>query len=68
MAQFVGCADFGVGAESQQRFGGAQGAETQLQFDFRGVDYLTVKDGKIAHVISVFDLLPMYKAGSDIQH
>jgi ketosteroid isomerase-like protein len=33
--------------------------------DFRGIDYLTVKDGKITHVISVFDRLPMHKARSD---
>ncbi|MFI6369718.1 nuclear transport factor 2 family protein [Streptomyces sp. NPDC050546] len=36
--------------------------------DFRGMDYMTVKDGKITHVISVFDLSPTIKAGGDPQH
>jgi predicted ester cyclase len=31
--------------------------------DFRGAEYLTVNDGKITRIISVFDLSPMAKAG-----
>jgi len=30
--------------------------------EFRGMEYLTVADGKITHVISVFDRLPMVQA------
>ncbi|MGY0055731.1 nuclear transport factor 2 family protein [Streptomyces sp. LZ34] len=43
---------------------------TEVPFakDFRGMDYLTVKDGKITHLISVFDLSPAIKAGRDPQH
>jgi len=37
--------------------------DTPFAKDFRGAEYLTVKDGKITHVISVFDLSPMIKAG-----
>ncbi|MFD4600859.1 nuclear transport factor 2 family protein [Streptomyces sp. NPDC058464] len=36
--------------------------------DFRGVDYITVKDDKINHIISVFDLSPMIQAGGNPQH
>ena len=35
--------------------------------DIRGMEYLTVKDGKIIHVVSVFDLSPMIKAGASAQ-
>jgi hypothetical protein len=28
------------------------------------MEYLTVKDGKITHVVSVFDLSPMIKASA----
>lgn len=31
---------------------------------FHGAEYLTVADGKISHVISVFDMSPMIKAGA----
>ncbi|MEU6251294.1 nuclear transport factor 2 family protein [Streptomyces sp. NPDC047043] len=36
--------------------------------DFRGIDHITVKDGKITHVISVFDLSPVIQAGGAPQH
>lgn len=36
--------------------------ETPFAKDYRGMEYLTVKDGKITEVISVFDLSPGLKA------
>jgi hypothetical protein len=42
--------------------------ETPFAKDFRGIDYLTVENGKITHVISVFDLSPVIKAGGNPQH
>ena len=42
--------------------------DTPILKDFRGIDYLTVENGEITRVISVFDLLPMAKARGDIQH
>lgn len=42
--------------------------DTPFLKDFRGIDYLTVENGKITQVISVFDLLPMAQAGGNIQH
>ncbi|MEV6591901.1 nuclear transport factor 2 family protein [Streptomyces acidicola] len=42
--------------------------ETPFAKDFRGIDYITVKDGKITHVISVFDLSPVIRAGGDTEH
>ncbi|MFJ8108342.1 nuclear transport factor 2 family protein [Streptomyces sp. NPDC096132] len=36
--------------------------------DFRGIDYITVKDGKINRITSVFDLSPMIQAGGNPQH
>jgi SnoaL-like domain len=36
--------------------------ETPFAKDYRGMEYLTVKDGKITHVVSVFDRSPMIKA------
>lgn len=42
--------------------------DTQLLKDFRGMDYLTVEDGKITHMVSHFDLLPMTQARGDVQH
>ncbi|MFI7132766.1 nuclear transport factor 2 family protein [Nonomuraea sp. NPDC050153] len=42
--------------------------DTPLLKDFRGIDYLTVENGKITRVISVFDLLPMARARGDLQH
>jgi len=36
--------------------------DTQFLSDFRGIDHLTVENGKITHVICVFDRLPMYLA------
>jgi predicted ester cyclase len=36
--------------------------ETPFAKDFRGMEYLTVADGKISHVISVFDRLPVVQA------
>jgi ketosteroid isomerase-like protein len=36
--------------------------ETPFAKDFRGMEYLTVADGKITHIISVFDLSPALKA------
>jgi len=41
--------------------------QTPFAKDFRGMEYLTVKDGKIIHVVSVFDLSPMIKAGASAQ-
>lgn len=38
--------------------------QTPFAKDFRGMEYLTVKDGKITHVVSVFDLSPMIKASA----
>ncbi|MGW2613083.1 nuclear transport factor 2 family protein [Streptomyces mirabilis] len=42
--------------------------ETPFAKDFRGIDYLTVENGKITHVISVFDLSPLIQAGGNPQH
>jgi hypothetical protein len=42
--------------------------ETPFAKDLRGIDYLTVENGKITHVISVFDLSPVIKAGGNPQH
>jgi hypothetical protein len=42
--------------------------ETPFAKDFRGIDYMTVKNGKITHVISVFDLSPVIRAGGNPQH
>lgn len=36
--------------------------ETPFARDFRGMEYVTVADGKISHVISVFDRLPAVQA------
>ncbi|WP_367325698.1 nuclear transport factor 2 family protein [Streptomyces sp. HUAS ZL42] len=43
---------------------------TEVPFakDFRGIDYITVEDGKISHVISVFDLSPAIQARGNPQH
>jgi ketosteroid isomerase-like protein len=41
--------------------------EAPFAKDIRGMEYLTVKDGKITHVVSVFDLSPMIKAGASAQ-
>ncbi|MEU3982876.1 nuclear transport factor 2 family protein [Streptomyces sp. NPDC026672] len=37
--------------------------QTPFAKDFRGMEYLTVADGKITHATSVFDLSPAIKAG-----
>ena len=37
--------------------------ETPFAKDFRGMEYLVVRDGKIAEAVSVFDLSPAIKAG-----
>ncbi|MFI1735788.1 nuclear transport factor 2 family protein [Streptomyces acidicola] len=42
--------------------------ETPFAKDFRGIDYITVKDGKITQVISVFDLSPVIRAGGNPEH
>ncbi|MFJ9587796.1 nuclear transport factor 2 family protein [Streptomyces acidicola] len=42
--------------------------ETPFAKDFHGIDYITVKDGKITHVISVFDLSPVIRAGGNPEH
>jgi hypothetical protein len=42
--------------------------DTQFLKDFRGMDYLTVENGKITHMVSHFDLLPMAQAGGNVQH
>ena len=39
--------------------------ETPFAKDFRGMEYLTVATGKITHVISVFDRLPMVQASGN---
>ncbi|GAA4631987.1 hypothetical protein GCM10023196_063550 [Actinoallomurus vinaceus] len=41
--------------------------DTPFLKDFRGIDYITVENGKITRVISVFDRLPMHLAGGDVQ-
>lgn len=41
--------------------------ETPFAKDFRGMDYITVEDGRIAHVISVFDLSPAIRARGNPQ-
>jgi hypothetical protein len=41
--------------------------ETPFAKDFRGMEYLTVVDGKITHAVSVFDLSPMIKGGASAQ-
>ena len=33
--------------------------DTPFVKDFRGIDHFTVEDGRITHIISVFDRLPM---------
>ncbi|MFI9388277.1 nuclear transport factor 2 family protein [Kutzneria sp. NPDC052558] len=38
--------------------------DTPAVKDIRGMEYLTVTDGKITHVVSVFDRLPIAKARS----
>ncbi|MEU5612372.1 nuclear transport factor 2 family protein [Streptomyces sparsogenes] len=42
--------------------------ETPFAKDFRGMDYITVEDGRITHVISVFDLSPAIRARGNPQH
>ncbi|MFD1540603.1 nuclear transport factor 2 family protein [Nonomuraea guangzhouensis] len=42
--------------------------DTPILKNFRGIDYITVENGKITRVISVFDRLPMAQARGDIQH
>jgi hypothetical protein len=42
--------------------------DTPFLKNFRGMDYLTVEDGKITHVVSHFDLLPLYQAGGTTSH
>ena len=41
--------------------------ETPFAKDYRGAEYLTVTNGKITHVISVFDRSPMIQAGAGSQ-
>jgi uncharacterized protein (TIGR02246 family) len=41
--------------------------ETPFAKDFRGMEYLTVEDGKVTHVISVFDRLPIFQASGGPQ-
>ncbi|MGW3311146.1 hypothetical protein ACWDG9_31685 [Streptomyces sp. NPDC001073] len=36
--------------------------------DFRGMEYLTVEDGRITEVVSVFDLTPIINAGASPQN
>ncbi|MFI6741597.1 nuclear transport factor 2 family protein [Nonomuraea sp. NPDC050451] len=42
--------------------------DTPLLKDFRGIDYFTVENGRITRVISIFDMLPMHRARSAVQH
>ncbi|GAA2276076.1 hypothetical protein GCM10010149_18920 [Nonomuraea roseoviolacea subsp. roseoviolacea] len=37
--------------------------DTTFARDFRAMDYLTVGDGRITHVVTVFDRLPAAQAG-----
>lgn len=39
--------------------------DTSFVSDFRGIDHLTVENGKITHIICVFDRLPMHLARSN---
>lgn len=41
--------------------------ETPFAKDYRGMEYLTVTDGKITDIISVFDLSPSIKAKAAAQ-
>ena len=41
--------------------------QTPFAKDFCGMEYLTVRDGKITHVVSVFDRSPMIKAAGAAQ-
>ncbi|MGH3170016.1 MAG: nuclear transport factor 2 family protein [Trebonia sp.] len=41
--------------------------ETPFAKDVRGMEYLTVKNGKITHAVSVFDLSPMIRASGNPQ-
>jgi len=41
--------------------------DTPFLQDFRGIDYVTVADGKITHILCVFDRLPMTQARADAQ-
>ena len=40
--------------------------ETPFAKDFRGMEYITVKDAKIVRVISVFDRLPVVQASGGL--
>ena len=40
--------------------------ETPFAKDFRGMEYVTVEDGKISRVISVFDRLPAVQASGGL--
>jgi hypothetical protein len=81
--EVFGGKDFDVGTEGQEWLGTEVRAEAQLDprparlvfqlrrgagaKDFRGMEYLTVKDGKITHAVSAFDRSPMIKAGATDQ-
>ena len=71
-AEILGGEDFGVGTEGEKCLGGLRRAEAQLDppfaKDFRGIDHLTVDNGRITHVISAFDLSPVIRAGGAPQH
>ena len=71
-AEILGGEDFGVGTEGEKCLGGLRRAEAQLDppfaKDFRGIDHLTVDNGRITHVISLFDLSPVIRAGGAPQH
>jgi ketosteroid isomerase-like protein len=42
--------------------------ETPFAKDFRGMEYLTVRNGKITNAITVFDRAPLIQAGALPQH
>ncbi|MGW0949261.1 nuclear transport factor 2 family protein [Streptomyces sp. NPDC002623] len=42
--------------------------EVPFASNFRGMDYITVKNGKITRVISHFDLSPLIQSGGNPQH
>ncbi|WP_329330762.1 hypothetical protein [Streptomyces luteogriseus] len=71
-AEILGGEDFGVGTEGERCLGGLRRAEAQhdppFAKDFRGIDHLTVDNGRITHVISAFDLSPVIRAGGAPQH
>ncbi|WP_162793638.1 nuclear transport factor 2 family protein [Streptomyces paludis] len=42
--------------------------DAPFKSDFPGMDYVTVKDGRVTEVLSHFDLSPLIQAGGNPQH